>query len=373
MATIRKRGTSWQAIVKRKGLPIQRKNFKTKATAAAWARKIEGRIDDGSFVDIRDTRSTSPLMVDILDAYLDSYKRLDKAVATPKLSAINGLKSYFAGVSIHDLVRDDVIAFATMRRKTVNASTLQKQLTYLQAAVRRTSVKFIGREVERALTELSAEKIMGGSKDRERRLQKDIPAYKDRPAVMGEYKRIQAAAKGHKWIMLAVDLALATGMRMGEIHSLRFANGVPLTSHTVPFGLGYIDLDRSLIGIWRKNIKEERGKKFRIIPLFKSARDVLLRGQDYFSKGDRLFKCRNAGSIGDKFAKVRQSAGIVGLTFHDLRHEATSRMFEKPEKGGRGMSAEQVIIVTGHASLEELQTYVNLHAEDLLSSEDMPY
>jgi len=51
--------------------------------------------------------------------------------------------------------------------------------------------------------------------------------------------------------------------------------------------------------------------------------------------------------------------GIEDLRFHDLRHEAISRMFE------RGMQVEQVRVISGHRTLDQLSRYINLRAEDL--------
>ncbi len=54
-----------------------------------------------------------------------------------------------------------------------------------------------------------------------------------------------------------------------------------------------------------------------------------------------------------------QKAGIEGLHFHDLRHEATSRLFEK------GLNSMQVAAITGHKTLQMLKRYTHLRAEDL--------
>jgi len=44
MATIRNRGEyQWEAQIRRKGYPAQRKAFETKSDAQAWARMIEKR------------------------------------------------------------------------------------------------------------------------------------------------------------------------------------------------------------------------------------------------------------------------------------------------------------------------------------------
>ncbi|MEC4683007.1 MAG: tyrosine-type recombinase/integrase [Nitrospirota bacterium] len=50
---------------------------------------------------------------------------------------------------------------------------------------------------------------------------------------------------------------------------------------------------------------------------------------------------------------------LVDLTFHDLRHEATSRFIEK------GLNPLQVSKITGHKTIQMLSRYSHLNAEDL--------
>ena len=352
MATIRKRKGLYQVQIRRLGFPAQTRSFKSKAPAAAWARRIESSMDDGSWVDTRPSCST--LIDSIIDNLIDSYEQLGLEVANPKLSALNQLKEHFEGWSIHDLSTDDVLQFAAMRRKTVKPSTLQKQLYYFQSAINESGIRVTEDVVGIAIRKLSKKKIIMGSNHRDRRLE------------VGEYESIKAAAGKHKWIMAAVDIALITGLRMGEIHALKFSDGRPLSPVAVPVEHALIDLDKSLIGLWRKDKKAVGGKKFHVIPLWKGVREVLLREQEYFNEGDTLFKVKGAGSIGDKFARVVKAAGIQDLTFHDLRHEALTRMFEPKELGGRGLTVEKVRLVSGHSSLDQLSRYVNLRAEDLL-------
>ena len=52
-------------------------------------------------------------------------------------------------------------------------------------------------------------------------------------------------------------------------------------------------------------------------------------------------------------------AEIEDLNFHDLRHEATSRFFEK------GLNVIEVASITGHKDPRMLQRYTHLRAEDL--------
>ncbi len=63
--------------------------------------------------------------------------------------------------------------------------------------------------------------------------------------------------------------------------------------------------------------------------------------------------------VSQAFERVCRKAGIKGLRFHDLRHEATSRLFEK------GLNTMEAAAVTGHKTLVMLKRYTHLRAEDL--------
>ena len=59
-------------------------------------------------------------------------------------------------------------------------------------------------------------------------------------------------------------------------------------------------------------------------------------------------------SIGAAFTRACHLLGIQDLTFHDLRHEATSRLFE------RGYQIHEVAQFTLHDSWNELKRYTHL-------------
>ncbi|MFV8668481.1 site-specific integrase, partial [Ralstonia pseudosolanacearum] len=50
---------------------------------------------------------------------------------------------------------------------------------------------------------------------------------------------------------------------------------------------------------------------------------------------------------------------LIGIRLHDLRHEATSRFFEK------GLSVMEVTTITGHKTMEMLKRYTHLRAQDV--------
>jgi len=64
-------------------------------------------------------------------------------------------------------------------------------------------------------------------------------------------------------------------------------------------------------------------------------------------------------SITQAFRKILKKNEISDLNFHDLRHEATSRFFEK------GLNPMEVSAITGHKTLQMLKRYTHLKAEDL--------
>jgi integrase len=61
---------------------------------------------------------------------------------------------------------------------------------------------------------------------------------------------------------------------------------------------------------------------------------------------------------------IKHSIGIADLRFHDLRHEAVSRLVEA------GLSDQEVAAISGHKSMQMLKRYTHLRAEDLVSKLD---
>ena len=60
-------------------------------------------------------------------------------------------------------------------------------------------------------------------------------------------------------------------------------------------------------------------------------------------------------------AKIKK-VGIEGLTFHDLRHEATSRLCE------RGLPIMTVQAITGHKSTQMLKRYTHISPGALVAA-----
>ena len=68
----------------------------------------------------------------------------------------------------------------------------------------------------------------------------------------------------------------------------------------------------------------------------------------------------SANAVRLAWERLKKKANIKDLHFHDLRHEAISRFFEK------GLSVAEVALISGHNDHRMLFRYTHLKAEDVL-------
>ena len=113
-----------------------------------------------------------------------------------------------------------------------------------------------------------------------------------------------------------------------------------------------MDLERRIAFLPVTKNGESRG-----VPLSSRAL-AILRGLPASSNG-RVFGELTTDALQQSFKRAVRRAGIAGLRFHDLRHEATSRFFEK------GLNVMEVASVTGHKTLQMLKRYTHLSVTDL--------
>ena len=64
--------------------------------------------------------------------------------------------------------------------------------------------------------------------------------------------------------------------------------------------------------------------------------------------------------LSGRWATIARLAKCKDLHFHDLRHEATSRFFERTK-----MSEFKIAKITGHKDMKSLARYANLRASNL--------
>ena len=153
------------------------------------------------------------------------------------------------------------------------------------------------------------------------------------------------------WIKSIVLLAIEPAMRRGELPSLRWEN---------------VDLERRTA-----YLPDTKNGEARNVPLSTRAVAVLealpraITGQ-VFPVSENAFKLAFDRSVRRARRTYLKEAGdnadprfMVGLRFHDLRHEATSRLAE------RLPNVIELAAVTGHKDLRMLKRYYHPSAEDL--------
>ena len=68
---------------------------------------------------------------------------------------------------------------------------------------------------------------------------------------------------------------------------------------------------------------------------------------------ERIFPVSDV-AVRQAWDRLRKRSNLDDLTFHDLRHEAISRMFEK------GLNISEVMAVSGHRTASQLFRYVQI-------------
>jgi integrase len=165
-----------------------------------------------------------------------------------------------------------------------------------------------------------------------------MPRARTRRLAKGELVALQDAADeaGLQPAVPLLRFAVETGMRRAELLSVTWSQ--------VDFG------KRTL------HIPETKNGHPRTIPSSKEATAIL---RDIYQDGrDRAFPF-TAAWVRFAWDKLTRLAGIADLHFHDLRHEAISRFFE------RGLSVPEVALISGHRDVRQLFRYTHLRAEDV--------
>jgi len=98
-------------------------------------------------------------------------------------------------------------------------------------------------------------------------------------------------------------------------------------------------------------LKHTKNGEIRYVP-FNSKIIHLLKKQPRNINDDRVFyHWKTVSGFESSWQKFKNRENLIDLRFHDLRHEAISRMFEK------GLNHMEVSSISGHKSLLVLRKY----------------
>ena len=319
MATIRQRGNSWQVIVKRKGYPTKSKSFDLKKDAEKWGRQQERQMDTGEWTDTAPAHQST--LGELLDRYLEEVTTT-KPGAFQEASRIRVIKrSSLVKHSVAAVNPSLVAAYRDSRLKEVSGSTVAKEMGLL-SHVFSVAIKEWG-------FGLPSNPVTLVRKPSD-------PAPRDRTLNDSQRAALLASCGScrNPCIKPVVAFALETAARRGEILGLCWKN---------------VDLDRCTAKVNGKTGSRTVPLSPACVELLKS----LPRSLD-----GRVFPV-TVETLKQAYERAVTRAGIKDFTFHDLRHDALTRLAKL------GLSVLELRAISGHTTANMLQRYVSIDAGEL--------
>ena len=319
MASINKRGPyQWQVKIRRRGWPKQFKTFETYEDATRWARKIESEMDDGVFVSRKEAETTT------LDEALDRYlreKTPHKKGAAQETNRINLFKrSNLASRFLSTIRSTDIAKYRDQRLEEGKSPyTVNNELILLSSLFNVAHREWDMESIDNPVSKVSRPKL---------------PSGRDRRLEPGEEEKLLGALG--ITLRPLFQLALETALRQSELLALEWK---------------YINLARQVA-----HLPETKNGEARNIPL--SSHAVLVLKKLPRRLDGKVFGV-TGGHVSRTFRETCETLEIENLRWHDLRHEACSRLFEK------GLNPMEVASISGHKTLQMLKRYTHLKAEDL--------
>ena len=324
MATVQKRGPyQWRVQIRKKGHPPQTRTFDVRSEADAWARQVEGEMDRGLFVSRKEAENTT--LSEALDRYEREISSKKRSSDQDGIYVRHWKKTGLAARNLASIQGKDLAAWRDERLLAVKPATVDREL----------------RIISHLFTIAVKEWGMAGLVNPVAQIRKPkLPPGRDRRLLPGELEKILANTESPH-LSDIVRFALETAMRRGEIAGMTWE---------------MVDLKKRTV-----TLPETKNGEKRTVPLSSEALRIL---SEIPRRLDGSVWGITEDPISRAFIRACKRAKVEGLTFHDLRHEATSRLFEK------GFNPMEVAAITGHKTLQMLKRYTHLKAEDLAKRMD---
>lgn len=344
MASFSKRGSRWCVRVRIPGYPTQSHSFATKAAAKKWASETESEMSRGVFVSRAEAERTT--LKEALERFNIEISPTRKDGGVREKSLIRRwLESNLAPRSLASITSTDVARYRDKRLKTdgVSAATVRLEMMLLSRlfniAVREWGIGGLINPIPHV------------TKPR-------LPPGRDRRVSLEELKFLIAACRKTDLPELEslIVLAVETSMRLSELLGMQWR---------------YVDLKRGTVRLFDTKNGENRDVALSpnaISELEQMPRSITGRVFTRWSKADGFEHIwrktiKRAKAL---YVEACTQSGerpdlefLNNLRFHDLRHEATSRLFEL------GLNVMEVASMTGHKDLKILKRYTHLRAEDV--------
>ncbi|MHB8257716.1 MAG: site-specific integrase [Acidiferrobacterales bacterium] len=331
----------WQALIRRRGYPQQTRTFDKRSEAEVWAAGIEHEMNRGAFIDRSQSDSTT------LWGLLDQYEKEvtpSKRGKDREVSRIGVLKRQpLAQMLLPAITGKAMSRHKEERLKQVSPATFNRELNVLSHVF------------TVAQKEWHMHLPWGNPVALVRRPKVDDK--RERRFLSGEEELLLASADIDQGEPVGeiVRFALETALRRGEIAAMRWEHVdkkarvllVPETKTGTP---RRVPLSSRALTVLDGLVRRIDGRVFAVHPVSISRAFERAVGR---AREAYLAECRTRRVKPDE-------RPLSDLRFHDLRHEATSRLFEK------GLNPMEVAAITGHKTLQMLKRYTHLRAEDLV-------
>ena len=311
MATIRRRNKKYQVQVRKSSHKSISKTFTDLKTAKIWANHIEDKIELGDEFVKQDNKL---ILRDIIQRYLNEITSQKKGKESEQRRIKRLLKEPLCDEKIHTLKTKNFVEYKNKRIKD-GKRTCHYDLVLLRHMYNVAINQWNLIKIENPLINVPKPKL---NPPRESRLTEAEYTY----LVKGNYPQIH--------LRNIIELSIETAMRRGEILNIKPEH---LKGQTLL-------------------IPETKNGHPRTIPLTKKALYILENTQLPFPM--------SANAVRLAWDKLKKKGNIKDLHFHDCRHEAISRFFEK------GLSIPEVALISGHKDVRMLFRYTHLKAEDIL-------
>lgn len=336
MASIYKRvhpktaAVSYQVQIRRTGYPTISKNFATEKEAKNWAIMTEAGMLSNSVKNPREkTRWTIP---EVIEWYIKNPSEERKFETKKHLNRVNFLAEEFKDFTVETLSSKILLKWISARKKINQPSTVYHYYVALKNVLMHHANQH---GYSQNLFEMA--KCKTGSNQRERRFSAQ------ETAILFSTANQRCRVKKREF-KAAVLFALETGMRIGEMLKLEWKE---------------VNLEKQTVDLLAKNTKT---KKFRQVPITSVAKKILLWIKKHHNpennKNKRVFDFYNVSEhhLSRQFSILCKKAGLTDVRWHDLRHEAASRFFEKAPH----LTDMEIADILGHKSLNMLKRYVHL-------------
>jgi integrase len=357
---------SYRFQIRKKGFKPTSKKFDTKAKGERWAKKTESEMDLGNWQGTSNNARWT--LGAVMKAYINEVHPI-KPFGKTKYNALLRLQTLpIANVSISELTGQHFFEFAKHRRLKVKGKSVQDDIGYMsKALVFARAIKLLPnadkslRDIRPVLADYD---LTAPSRDRNRRLVPgEFEALLSVPHKLYDGSNRLDAHKTRLRMKYIIPLALETTMREGELARMLLTDA---------------NFDTGELMIWKRKHPTKKETNDQCIPLTEEAIKVL---KEYLAlgihtEGKPLFWPESAMNMSDMFHTMAELCNINekgssvrsnfdNLTFHDLRHEAISRLFAE------GFKAEEVMLFSGHTDMKSLLIYVNLTPADVLRAKEI--